>query len=300
MCNVLFTLLIVKDKGQQSLTSAKRSIPALRGRTPAHSASQLAARRGDGPRKAAANLTPSPETSLYMPRVRLSQVLFSQGFGTRRECDALLRAGRVAVAGTERPAPDAEVETDGLLFTVDGVAWPYHARALIALHKPAGYECSQRPSHHPTVMSLLPAPLRTRGVQPVGRLDADTTGLLLLTDDGALLHRLTSPKRHVPKVYIARCAEPVTPAQLQHLRDGVALKDDPQPARAQQADLLDATTLVLTLTEGRYHQVKRMVAAAGNHVAALHRQRFGALELPPDLAPGAWCFLPGPQAVLGA
>jgi 16S rRNA pseudouridine516 synthase len=91
----------------------------------------------------------------------------------------------------------------------------------------------------------------------------------------------------------------VTPAQLQRLRDGVTLKDDPQPVRARQADLLDTSTLALTLTEGRYHQVKRMVAAAGNHVAALHRQRFGALELPADLAPGQWCFLPGPQAVLG-
>jgi 16S rRNA pseudouridine516 synthase len=249
--------------------------------------------------RVAATLASLPTAPLRMPRVRLSQVLFSQGFGTRRECDALLRAGRVTLAGSDGAPLPAEVETDGLLFTVDGVAWPYHAHALVALHKPAGYECSQTPSHHPTVMSLLPAPLRTRGVQPVGRLDADTTGLLLLTDDGALLHRLTSPKRHVPKVYVARCAEPVTPAQMQRLRDGVALKDDPRPARVQQAELRDPTTLELTLTEGRYHQVKRMVAAAGNHVAALHRQRFGALELPADLAPGQWRFLPGPQVVLG-
>ena len=92
--------------------------------------------------------------------------------------------------------------------------WPYHERALILLNKPAGYECSQKPKHHPSVMSLLPAPLRQRGVQPVGRLDADTTGLLLLTDDGALIHRWTSPKRHVPKVYEVGTAAPVTADQI--------------------------------------------------------------------------------------
>ena len=98
--------------------------------------------------------------------------------------------------------------TDGLVFDVDGRAWPYHAKALVLLHKPAGYECSTKPRHHPSVLSLLPPPLRTRGVQPVGRLDEDTTGLLLLTDDGALIHRLTSPKHHVPKVYEARPQAP--------------------------------------------------------------------------------------------
>jgi 16S rRNA pseudouridine516 synthase len=229
----------------------------------------------------------------------LAQILFSQGFGTRRECAGLVLAGEVSVDGRVCDDPAEPFGTEGLVFRVRGIDWPFHARAVVMLHKPAGYECSRKPRHHPSVLTLLPAPLRQRGVQPVGRLDQDTTGLLLLTDDGTLLHRLTSPKRHVPKVYVARCAEPVTPAQLQRLRDGVALKDDPQPARAQQADLVQTNTLLLTLTEGRYHQVKRMIAAAGNHVAALHRQRFGAFELPPDLALGAWCFLPGPQAVLG-
>jgi 16S rRNA pseudouridine516 synthase len=234
-----------------------------------------------------------------MSEVRIAQVLFSQGFGTRRECDALIRAGRVRLDGRVIDDPDRAVETAGLVFNVDGGDWPYRLPALLALNKPAGYECSQRPSHHPSVLSLLPLPLRTRGVQPIGRLDADTTGLLLLTDDGALIHRLTSPKRHVPKVYEARCAEPVTPLLLQRLLAGVVLRDDPQPVRAQQARAIDLHTLELTLTEGRYHQVKRMVAAAGNHVVALHRSRFGALALPADLAPGQWRWLDRPQAVLG-
>lgn len=233
-----------------------------------------------------------------MPTLRLSHVLFSQGFGTRRECDGLILAGRVTVAGVTIDDPDAPVDTAGLVFSVDGSPWPYHAQALIALNKPAGYECSQKPSNHPSVMTLLPSPLRTRGVQPVGRLDADTTGLLLLTDDGALIHRLTSPKRHVPKVYEARCAEPITNAQLTRLLQGVTLNDDPQPVRAQAAQRLDTHLLSLTLTEGKYHQVKRMLAAAGNHVVALHRRRFGALALPNDLAPGQWCWVAGAQEIV--
>ena len=132
--------------------------------------------------------------------MRLAQILFSQGFGSRRLCAGLIADGRVAVAGQVVHDPGAEFDTDGLVFEVEGRAWPFHAKALVLLHKPAGFECSQKPRHHPSVMSLLPPPLRDRGVQPVGRLDEDTTGVLLLTDDGALIHRLTSPRHHVPEV----------------------------------------------------------------------------------------------------
>ena len=234
-----------------------------------------------------------------MPVLTLSDALFRQGFGTRRECRALARAGRVMVGGLVVDDPDLPLSPDGLVLTVDGTDWPYHAQALVMLNKPAGFECSQKPSNHPSVMTLLPPPLRTRGVQPVGRLDADTTGLLLLTDDGALIHRLTSPRRHVPKVYEAQCADPVTDSQLARLCAGVVLHDDPTPVRAQAAQRIGERALALTLTEGKYHQVKRMVAAAGNHVQSLARTRFGVLDLPPDLRPGQWRFLPGPQAVLG-
>lgn len=220
--------------------------------------------------------------------MQLRQILFSQGFGSRRECDALILNGCVQVQGRVLDDPAVDLASEGLVFSVDGRPWQFQAQALLMLHKPAGYECSQKPRHHPSVLGLLPPPLRTRGVQPVGRLDADTTGLLLLTDDGALLHRLTSPKWHVPKLYRADCAEPVTAAQLQQLRDGVVLHDDPKPVRAAACEAAGERRLLLTLTEGKYHQVKRMVAAVGNAVQALHRLQVGALQLPQDLPPGQW------------
>ncbi|MEN9544141.1 MAG: hypothetical protein RLZZ598_974 [Pseudomonadota bacterium] len=229
--------------------------------------------------------------------MRWSQVLFSQGFGARRECEGLIVSGFVRHAGAVVDDPDAEVQTEGLVFEVEGRIWPFHAHALILLHKPAGYECSQKPSAHPSVMSLLPVPLRLRGgkkgsaadgVQPVGRLDVDTTGLLLLTDDGALLHKLTSPKHKVPKVYELTVADPVTEAAIGKLLAGVVLNDDPKPVRAAGCVQTGTHTLRLTITEGKYHQIKRMLGAVGNRVTGLHRSSIGALALPADLAPGQW------------
>jgi 16S rRNA pseudouridine516 synthase len=220
--------------------------------------------------------------------VQLRQILFSQGFGTRRECDALIQHGLVQLGDQVADDPHQQVDTTGLVFSVRGQAWPYRQQALLMLNKPPGYECSRKPKHHPSVLSLLPAPLRTRDVQPIGRLDEDTTGLLLFTDDGALIHKLTSPKWHVPKVYRVECAEPVTSTQVDQLLAGVVLHDDPLPVRAAACEALGERGLLLTLTEGKYHQVKRMVAAAGNHVARLQRTAFGALQLPQDLAPGQW------------
>jgi 16S rRNA pseudouridine516 synthase len=141
--------------------------------------------------------------------MKLQQILFSQGFGTRRACAGLVYAGLVRHAGRELDDPDEDLPTEGLVLNVEGRDWPFHAQALVMLHKPAGYECSQKPKHHPSVLTLLPPPLRQRGVQPIGRLDEDTTGLLLLTDDGKLIHKLTSPKHHVPKVYEVTCKHPL-------------------------------------------------------------------------------------------
>lgn len=230
---------------------------------------------------------------------RLDHILFSQGFGTRRVVAGMIEAGLVRVGGAVVTDPAARFDTGGLQFEVEGQPWSYHAKALVLLHKPAGYECSQKPSAWPSVLLLLPPPLRARGVQPIGRLDQDTTGLLLLTDDGALIHRFTSPKKQVPKVYEILTARPVDERQVQRLRDGVVLDDDPKPVRAEGCEITGENALRLTLVQGKYHQVKRMVAAVGNHVEALHRSRFGALALPPDLAPGRWMWLDGPQAVTG-
>jgi 16S rRNA pseudouridine516 synthase len=229
--------------------------------------------------------------------LNLSQILFSQGFGARRECEGLILSGHVAVGGEVCRDPFFDVDPEELWFSVRGQAWPYRAKALVLLNKPTGYECSQKPKHHPSVM---PLPLRVRGLQPVGRLDEDTTGLLLMTDDGALIHRLTSPKKHVPKVYEIETIDPVTPKQIDALLHGVVLHDDPLPVRAATAEQTGDHALRMTLLEGKYHQVKRMVAAAGNTVKALHRSTYGVLTLPADLAPGQWRWLDGPAAVLGA
>ena len=223
--------------------------------------------------------------------MRLDDILFGQGFGSRRECPGLVAAGLVRVAGQLATDPAAEFDTRNLAFEVEGQRYLFQATALVLLHKPAGYECSQKPTSWPSVMLLLPAPLRRRGVQPVGRLDQDTTGLLLLTDDGKLIHRLTSPKHHVPKVYQITTAQPVQAAQVRQLLHGVVLDDDPLPVRAEGCEVTGECGLRLTLVQGKYHQVKRMLAAVGNHCNALHRSAFGALTLADGPAPGRWRFV---------
>jgi 16S rRNA pseudouridine516 synthase len=221
--------------------------------------------------------------------VKPADLLFTQGFGTRRECAALVAHGLLEIDGSGVvDDPDRELDPVGLWFRVrGGERWPYRERALVVLHKPAGHECSLKTRHHPSVYALLPAPLRARGVQAIGRLDEDTTGVLLFTDDGALLHRLTSPKRHVAKVYEVRCRHPVDGAQLDRLLAGVLLHDERETVRAAACEQTGERTLRLTLTEGKYHQVKRMVAAAGNRVEALERSAFGPVRLD-GLAAGAW------------
>ena len=230
----------------------------------------------------------------------LAQILFSQGFGTRRHCAALIAQGRVQVGGAALDDPRTELPTDGLVFSVDGQPWTYHAKALVMLHKPAGYECSTKPRHHPSVLTLLPAPLRERGIQPVGRLDADTTGLLLLTDDGSLIHRLTSPKHHVAKVYEVTCKHALSDDMVERLLAGVVLDDDPAPVRALACMATGAQSLRMTWTEGRYHQVKRMVAAVGNRVEALHRSAFGDWTLPADLPVRAWRWVDAAPGDVGS
>ena len=232
--------------------------------------------------------------------MKVADLLFSQGFGTRRECAALLAHDLVEI---EQPGPpEGRLRVDdpgqdigdpaGLWFRVRGERWPYRAKALIVLNKPAGYECSLKPRHHPSVLSLLPMPLRTRGLQPVGRLDADTTGVLLFTDDGTLLHTLTSPKHHVAKIYDVTCKHEVDAVQVARLAAGVLLHDDNETVRASACEITGENTLRLTLTEGKYHQVKRMVAAVGNRAVALHRSAFGTVDVA-SLAPGQWRWVDG-------
>ncbi|MBO9652525.1 MAG: 16S rRNA pseudouridine(516) synthase [Variovorax sp.] len=230
--------------------------------------------------------------------MHIDEILYTQGFGTRRVCAGLIQQGYVVMDGTTVTDPAEEFETAGLRFTVQGTEWAYHEKAYVMLHKPAGTECSQKPSTYPSIYTLLPPPLRQRpnkgavqGVQAIGRLDQDTTGLLLLTDDGQFIHRMGSPKHHVPKVYEVTTKHPIDAKQVERLLAGVVLDDDPKPVRAAACEVAEAHHLSLTLTEGKYHQVKRMLAAVGNRVEALHRSRIGMLTLPEDLAPGQWRWL---------
>ena len=247
--------------------------------------------------------------------MQLQEVLYSQGFGTRRICAGLIQQGYVQVYdGPDSAAPrtcqdaSAEFEPQGLRFRVQGVDWPYCDKAYILLYKPAGTECSQKPSTYPSIYTLLPSPLRLRpqkaavqGVQAVGRLDQDTTGMLLLTDDGKFIHRMSSPRHHVPKVYEVTVKHPIDDSQISRLLSGVVLDDDPKPVRAAACEATGPLQLRMTLTEGKYHQVKRMLAAVGNRVEGLHRSQMGGLSLPADLAPGQWRWLwPAQLALLAA
>jgi 16S rRNA pseudouridine516 synthase len=235
--------------------------------------------------------------------MRLDDLLFTQGFGTRRVCAGLIQQGFVKgfehIAGMESTQNATEIiVTDGMPFSVQGKPWEYHEKAYLMLHKPAGFECSHRPGAWPSAYSLLPAPLRQRptkgvvqGVQAIGRLDQDTTGLLLLTDDGQFLHKMSSPKHHVPKVYQITTDREVDTEQIEKLLAGVVLNDDPKPVKAAAAIQTGEKTLDMTLLEGKYHQVKRMIAAVGNHVVALHRSQIGSLVLNEDLPSGQWRWL---------
>jgi len=234
---------------------------------------------------------------MAMASMQLQDILFSQGFGTRRVCAGLVQQGLVVVDGAVCDDAAADFEAEGLHFEVQGIDWQYHDKAYLMLHKPTAHECSQKPSMHPSIYTLLPAPIRQRGggaaagVQAVGRLDQDTTGLLLLSDDGKFIHRMSSPRHHVPKVYEVTVKHPVDALQVQKLLDGVVLDDDPKPVRAAACVQTGELQLSLTLTEGKYHQVKRMIAAVSNRVELLHRSRIGGLLLPADLAAGQWRWL---------
>lgn len=230
-----------------------------------------------------------------MSVVTLERLLQAEGLGSRRECRGWIMAGAVSVNQQPVTDPQQTFPRDGTLLSFNDEQWFSQTKLTVLLHKPAGVECSHNPSHHPPVHQLLPIRLRQRGLQCVGRLDQDTTGLLLLTDDGALNHALTSPKHHVPKTYLVTTAHALTPKMLADLLAGVVLRDDPHPVFAQAAEPVDSHQLRLVITEGRYHQVKRMLAAVGNRVVALHREAIGALTLPTDLACGQWATLSAQQ-----
>lgn len=226
-----------------------------------------------------------------MKKLQLERLLHSQGFGSRKDCRALIRQGRVTIADEEMDDPFVEISPLDLVFSVDGTEWHYQQKAYLMLNKPAGYECSHQPKHHASVYALLPPPLNGRQVQSLGRLDEDTTGLLLFSDDGQFIHRIISGKRKVPKTYHVTAKHTVADDSIARLLAGVLLDDEPDLVAAAACERLGNRELLLTVTEGRYHQVKRMVAAVGNRVEALRRVAIGGLQLPDDLTEGRWRWL---------
>ena len=227
----------------------------------------------------------------------LEKILQSQGFGSRKYCQQIIKNGFVQIEGQVRENPKQNINTDQLCFQVFGEEYQYREHLYIVLNKPKGYECSHQATHHKSVFSLLPEILIHRGIQCVGRLDQDTTGLLLLTDDGKYLQALTNPRKHVPKVYHVTTADPISAEQLMALEQGVELRNEKGIYAATNLQLFSTHQLAMTIHQGVYHQVKRMLAAVGNKVELLHRQQIGLLELP-ELPEGKWIYLTSSQKQL--
>jgi 16S rRNA pseudouridine516 synthase len=227
-----------------------------------------------------------------VPTARLDKLLANMGYASRREIQMLAKQGYIRLDGAavaradERIAltPDLEAR-----LVVDGEALDPLPGFALMVNKPLGTTCSHKEAG-PLVYDLLPARWRRRdpAISTVGRLDKETSGLLLMTDDGALLHRIISPNRHVPKRYRARLARPLEGGEGALFASGtLMLEGEDKPLKPAELEAVGPQEAVLTVHEGRYHQVRRMFAAAGNHVEALHRESVGGLVLPADLAPGA-------------
>lgn len=226
------------------------------------------------------------------PMRRIDQWLANLGYCSRREARAWVADGRITVAGT--PARDAGAKAAATDLRVDGQPLDHPDGLLLLLHKPVGRVCSHDPREGPSVHDLLPERWRRRHpvVTTVGRLDKDTSGLLLLTDLSPLVHRLTSPRHKVPKVYRATLAADLPADAGTVFASGqLVLAGETDPCAPAELAVLGPREAEVTMTEGRYHQVRRMFAALGCEVVTLHRERFGPLALG-DLAPGAWRELP--------
>ena len=224
-----------------------------------------------------------------MARMRLDKLLAHLNCGSRKEVQAMIRAGRVCVDGAAETDPAAKVDPDAALIALDGQIQRYRAQRYYMLNKPAGVITASRDERHSTVLDLFPEEER-RGLFAVGRLDKDTEGLLIVTDDGALSHALMSPARHVAKVYEAVIEGELARAAAERFRQGLTLRDGTVclPARLDILPGDGETRVRVTLREGKYHQVKRMVAAVGATVVRLRRVKLGGLVLDPALPAGAF------------
>lgn len=220
----------------------------------------------------------------------LEKILQSQGFGSRKHCQQLIKNGAVSIDGQVISDVKFKIAEQQLKFQVYSKEYQYREHVYLALNKPQNYECSHQATHHFSVFDLIDELLLNRGVQCIGRLDQDTTGMLLLTDDGQFLQALTHPKKHVPKVYQVETTDPISQAQIEQLLKGVELRNEKGIYAASQVKKLAENKLSLTIHQGVYHQVKRMLAAVGNKVIKLHRQQVGLLDLG-QLEEGQYLYL---------
>lgn len=235
------------------------------------------------------------------PRMRLDRLLANMGYGSRKDIAALAKAGRIVLDGAAVKDADMHVSVSPELaarMTISGAPLDPPPGFALMLHKPLGVTCSHKEAG-PLVYGLLPLRWRSRkpAISTIGRLDKETSGLLLATDDGTLLHRVISPKSNISKRYVVGLARPLRGDEAAVLASGTLMLESEEkpllPVAMEHVEGAPAATPVVrvTLTEGRYHQVRRMFAALGNHVTTLHRDRVGGLQLPADLAPGEWRVL---------
>ena len=238
-----------------------------------------------------------------IPTSRVDKLLGSMGYGSRTEIARLGKVGGIVLDGVDLTDVSKRIPVPSDLpsrMEIDGQPLDPVAGLVMLLNKPLGMTCSRK-EDGALVYDILPERWKRRdpAISTIGRLDKQTSGLLLLTDDGDLLHRVISPKKHVAKVYCATLARPLvgTEGEL-FAQGGLVLEGEDKPLAPAHLEVISPTEARLTVTEGRYHMVRRMFAAAGNHVEALHRERMGGLTLPDDLAPGQWRLLNPDQIAL--
>lgn len=228
-----------------------------------------------------------------MEKQRLDKLMASTGKWSRREAKDLIRHGRVLVDGVPARSGQEKADPETQSITVGGQPLGWRRFTWVMLNKPAGYLSATEDGSGPTVLDLLPAELQRQGLFPVGRLDKDTEGLLLLTNEGSLAHALLSPKRHVDKVYYARVAGRLEEADKETFAAGMTLDDGLRclPAGLEILSAGEESEALVTLREGKFHQVKRMLAHVGKPVVYLERVKMGPLPLDKALARGAFRIL---------
>ena len=241
-------------------------------------------------------LPEEPEVMADISTSRVDRLLSSLGYGSRKELARMAKAGGITLDGdtlldvTKRIPVTPDLPTR---MKINGEAVDPVAGMVILLNKPLGMTCSHK-EDGALVYDILPDRWRSRTplISTIGRLDKQTTGLLLLTDDGDLLHRVISPKRHVKKTYRAKLARPLNGTECDLFASGqLMLEGEDKPLAPAELEIVSKTEALLSVFEGRYHQVRRMFAATGNHVEELHRERLGGLSLPDDMGPGQWKLL---------